>query len=178
MRTLQLVMLALLATAARADLIVQFSGSITGRITGRYRDVNLPSAITFNVPYDMSAMMSDTVGAGAGEDENSNFSSLAINGFGVFGPTCDSYSAIFGSDYDPACGPPMDVSVHTRSGFLYGGHVPEPSSLLLLGCLRSGEPPSLAFRTPSPTTNRPPERKRTAKRPRIWTLHATGRYSE
>ena len=33
---------------------------------------------------------------------------------------------------DPSCGPPLDVSIHTASGFLYGGHVPEPSSLLLL----------------------------------------------
>jgi hypothetical protein len=95
-------------------------------------DVNLPSTITFNVPYYMSALMSNSVAAGAGEDENSSFSTLTIQGFQVFGPTCDSTWGIFGASIDPSCGPPRDVSIHTRSGFLYGGHVPEPSSLLLL----------------------------------------------
>ena len=96
-------------------------------------DVNLPSTITFNVPYDMAAMMSNIVAAGAGEDENGSFSTLTIQGFQVFSPTCDATWSIFGgASVDPSCGPPRDVSIHTRSGFLYGGHVSEPSSLLLL----------------------------------------------
>jgi hypothetical protein len=65
-----------------------------------------------------------------GDGELFESEDLKINGFHVFdsiNPACATYDA------DPLiCGPPIDVSIHTRSGFLYGGHVPEPSTLLLL----------------------------------------------
>lgn len=96
--------------------------------------LSLPTTITFNVAYPMSVSISDYTAAGSGEDENWVNDSVAITGFQAFAPTCGAELTLYGgSIYDPStCGPPIGVSVHTQSGFLYGGHVPEPSSFLLL----------------------------------------------
>ncbi len=96
--------------------------------------LSLPTMITFNVAYPITMSIWDYTAAGSGEDENWVNDSIAITGFQVFAPACEAELTLYGgSIYDPTtCGPPMDVSVHTRSGFLYGGHVPEPSSFLLL----------------------------------------------
>ena len=82
----------------------------------------------------MSISISDLTGASTGEDAHTAIDTLNILGFQVFNPECETELTLYGSFYDPAsCGPPIDVSIHTRSGFLYSGHAPEPSSLLLLG---------------------------------------------
>jgi len=95
-------------------------------------------SVTFDVPYDMSIVLSGWLGVFGDACELFDdiscplFESadVKVNGFHVFdsiNPACASYDA------NPAiCGPPLDVSIYTRSGFLYGGHTPEPSSLLLL----------------------------------------------
>ena len=96
--------------------------------------LSLPTTITFNVAYPIAVSISDYTAAGSGEDENTINDVIAITGFQVFAPSCEAELTLYGgSVYDPStCGPPIDASVYTRSGFLYGGHVPEPSSLLLL----------------------------------------------
>ncbi len=95
--------------------------------------LNLPTKITFNAPYGISIFISDMVAANTGEDEHGAIDSSVINGFQVFGPNCDAELGFGGTEYNLAmCGAPIGVSVHTQSGFLYGGHVPEPSSLWLL----------------------------------------------
>jgi len=95
-----------------------------------FGDVDLPfDGVTFDVPYDVAIGLSGWLGI-YGDGELFESADLKINGFHVFdsiNPACASYDAA-GS----ICGPPLDVSIYTRSGFLYGGHTPEPSSLLLL----------------------------------------------
>lgn len=99
---------------------------------------SFPFSVTFDVPYDMSIVLSGSLGMFGDACELFDdiscplFESadVKVNGFHVFdsiNPACAIYDA-------PAslCGPPIDVSIYTRSGFLYGGHTPEPSSLLLL----------------------------------------------
>jgi hypothetical protein len=105
--------------------------------------MDLPTAITFDVPYPMSIFISDIAAANTGEDEQVAMDSSVINGFQVFGPGCDAELTISGTQYDPAqCGAPIPTAVTTQSGFLYGGQapvtdsLPEPASLwlLALGC--------------------------------------------
>jgi hypothetical protein len=84
----------------------------------------LPSAITFNVPYFLSLGLTASDIA-TSDSTRAQFGEIRINGFQLFSPSCDP-------DSPDSCGPPIDVSIHTASGFLYGGHAPEPSSLLLL----------------------------------------------
>jgi len=99
---------------------------------------SFPFSVTFDVPYDMSIVLSGSLGMFGDACELFDdiscplFESadVKVNGFHVFdsiNPACASYDA-------PAslCGPPIDVSIYTRSGFLYGGHTPEPSTFLLL----------------------------------------------
>jgi hypothetical protein len=89
---------------------------------------DLPSFITFDVPYVVSLELDGSSGAN-GNVSNGGAADTQINGFQVLSPInpdCDVFSP------DTSCGPPIDVSIHTASGFLYGGHTPEPSSLLLL----------------------------------------------
>ena len=109
---------------------------------GTYGDIGFSVAfpfdsVTFDVPYDMSIVLSGWLGIFGdcelfGDISCPLFESadVKVNGFHVFdtpNPVCTNYDS-------PAsiCGPPIDVSIHTASGFLYGGHTPEPSSLLLL----------------------------------------------
>jgi len=100
--------------------------------------IPFPFTVTFDVPYDMSIVLSgrlamfgdlcelfDDIGCPLFESAD-----VKVNGFHVFdsiNPACANYDS-------PAslCGPPLDVSIHTASGFLYGGHTPEPSTLSLL----------------------------------------------
>jgi len=102
---------------------------------GTYGDIGLGSrdlpfdGVTFDVPYDVSIAVGGWLEFDyPGELRESE--DLKVNGFHVFdsiNPACATYDA------DPLiCGPPIDVSIYTRSGFLYGGHTPEPSTFLLL----------------------------------------------
>jgi hypothetical protein len=86
---------------------------------------DLPTLIDFNKPYDLSVVISGSTAAN-GDWQNSVWWDFTILGFQAFNPGCDVYAQ------DDSCGPLIDVSIHTASGFLYGGHVPEPASVTLV----------------------------------------------
>jgi hypothetical protein len=96
-----------------------------------------PTVIQFNTPYDILLSLSGFEAA-FGNLSNSDSGGATIEGFLLYNTSDSDCSTIaFGTPSpDPACGPPIDASIQTQSGFLYGGHapepLPEPSSLLLL----------------------------------------------
>jgi hypothetical protein len=91
---------------------------------------DLPSAVTFGVPYTMSLGLTG-FDAAIADSTHSQFGDIKINGFQVLSPVDPGCDISFP---DASCGPPIDVGIRTASGFLYGGTatIPEPSALLLL----------------------------------------------
>jgi len=117
--------------AAGTAAVTWFFESDLGLVT----DLELPIAIQFNTPYTILLSLSGSEAA-FGAQGNGDSGAVAIEGFLLFNssdPVCSTITTGVPSDGgDPACGTPEDVSIHTKSGFLYGGHVPEPASLWLL----------------------------------------------
>lgn len=98
-------------------------------------DLELPIVVQFNKPYDILVTLSGSEAA-FGNQFSGGDGQVTIEGFFLFdtsNPACSTITAGLPPDgADPSCGTPEDVSIYTRSRFLYGGHAPEPSSLLLL----------------------------------------------
>ncbi len=118
---------------AAVTWFIQHGDSVTGQV-GLF-DLVLPTTIQFNLSYDILLSLSGFEAA-FGNLSNADSNSETIEGFLLFdtsNPACSAITLGLLSDgADPSCGTPEDVTVHTQSGFLYGGHVPEPSTLLLL----------------------------------------------
>lgn len=117
-------------SAAVAWGIQYGNGSTSGSVI-------LPDFIEFNQPYTLSASMGGTEAA-FGDISNWLSDEWALTGFQLFDPSCAVW------EDTSLCGPAIDTTVSTSSGFLYGGRLhttdetasvvanPEPSSLVLL----------------------------------------------
>ena len=118
---------------AAVTWFVEHGDSTSGQVG--LSNLILPTTIQFNVPYDILPSLSGFEAA-FGNLSNADSNSETIEGFLLFDTSNTACSAVTlgapSDGADPSCGTPEEGSIYTRSGFLYGGHVPEPSSLILL----------------------------------------------